>query len=125
MLFNKMKSPDILIHFAWRNGFNHNSETHLEDLPKHYAFIKNMIDAGCSNISIMGTMHEVGYFEGEINEQTPCNPLSLYGVAKNALRQAVLNYAEGKNVSLKWLRAFYITGDDEKNKSVFSMILRL
>ena len=67
----------------------------------------------------MGTVHEIGYYEGDVNANTPCNPLSMYGIAKNALRQAMLMYCEDKNVSLKWLRAYYITGDDQNNKSIY------
>ena len=122
-LYADLNSPDIIIHLAWQDGFNHNSEAHLKNLNAHYNFIKKMIDAGCASISIMGTMHEIGYFEGAINENTPCNPMSLYGIAKNALRQATFAYAENKNVFIKWLRAYYITGDDEKSKSIFGKIL--
>lgn len=38
----------------------------------------------------MGTMHEVGYWEGAIDEHTPCNPQSQYGIAKNAMRQSLM-----------------------------------
>ena len=124
-LYNLLGSPDVIIHMAWQDGFNHQSDAHLNNLSAHYKFIKNMIDAGCKSISVMGTMHEIGYHEGIIDENTPCNPLSLYGIAKNALRQAVMNYTENKNISLKWLRAFYIMGNDTKNKSIFSKILQM
>lgn len=117
--------PDVCIHLAWRDGFNHNSMAHLDYLAAHYTFIKNLIDAGCASVSVMGTMHEVGYYEGAIDAATPCLPLSLYGVAKNALRQAVLTYADGKKTKIKWLRAFYITGDDARNQSIFSKIAKM
>lgn len=122
-LYNKLGAPNVLIHLAWKDGFNHKSDAHLRNLSAHYEFIRNMVDHGCKNVAIMGTMHEIGYWEGEINENTPCNPMSLYGIAKNALRQAITTYCEDKDISLKWLRAFYITGDDQHNKSIFSKIL--
>ncbi len=124
-LYTNLGSPDIIIHLAWQNGFNHSAVSHLEQLPKHFNFLKNMIDSGCKSISVIGSMHEVGYFEGEVDSNTPCNPLSLYGIAKNTLRQALTIYCAPKNVSLKWLRAFYVTGDDYNNKSIFSKILRM
>lgn len=58
----------------------------MEDLPSHYLFIKNLLEGGLKHIAVMGTMHEVGFFEGSIKEDTPTNPQSLYGIAKNALR---------------------------------------
>nr|WP_296440305.1 NAD(P)-dependent oxidoreductase [uncultured Acetatifactor sp.] len=123
-LYDKLGTPDLCIHLAWRDGFIHNSPMHMQNLSSHFIFLKNLIDAGCKNIAVMGTMHEVGYWEGVINADTPCNPLSQYGIAKNALRQSLLQYATGKNVSIYWLRAYYITGDDEHNCSVFTKILR-
>lgn len=74
--------PDILLHLAWRDGFKHASENHINDLPKHYEFLKKMVEAGIGKLVVLGSMHEVGFHEGSINENTPCNPLSLYGIAK-------------------------------------------
>lgn len=124
-VFQLLGCPDAVIHMAWRNGFNHNNDSHIIDLPKHWAFTKQIIDASCKSLTVMGTMHEVGYHVGEINENTPCNPMSLYGISKNSLRQMLLTYSADKDISLKWLRAFYVTGDDTKNKSIFAKILEM
>lgn len=35
--------PDVLLHLAWRDGFVHYSSAHIDDLPKHYAFIKKWL----------------------------------------------------------------------------------
>ena len=121
--FKRFGSPDVCIHLAWRNGFVHNAATHISDLPAHYEFLKSMIDGGLKSLSVMGTMHEIGYWEGAIDENTPCNPQSLYGISKNALRQSIIQIAKEKNVNLYWLRAYYILGDDSKNHSIFSKLL--
>ena len=71
--------PDVLLHLAWRDGFKHYSDAHIEDLPKHYHFIKTFVESGCKHIAAMGSMHEVGFFEGSINENTPCHPTTPYG----------------------------------------------
>lgn len=115
---------DVLIHLAWRNGFVHNDISHIEDLDSHYMFLKKAIDSGIKYISCLGSMHEVGYHVGAIDENTPCNPLSLYGVAKNALRQAIMIYANGKDVNFHWLRGYYIVGDDLRSNSIFGKILK-
>ena len=122
-LYSRLGEPEYVLHLAWQDGFNHNAASHLHNLESHFLFLRNMVDAGCSSISVMGTMHEVGYWEGAITEDTPCNPQSMYGIAKNALRQATLAYCAGKPVSVKWLRAYYITGDDAASRSIFSKIL--
>lgn len=123
-IFELMKKPDICIHLAWRNGFVHNDDSHILDLPNHYTFIKNMIKGGLKNISIMGTMHEIGYWEGAIDENTPTNPISLYGISKDALRKMTFNLTMNKDVNVHWLRAYYIMGDDLKNNSIFSKLVQ-
>lgn len=121
-LYEALGSPDRCIHLAWKDGFSHNAPTHLEMLPSHVRFLQQLIDGGIKSISVAGSMHEIGYWEGMVSEDTPANPLSLYGVAKNALRQAALIMAQGSGTSLKWLRGYYLTGDDEHNHSVFSKV---
>lgn len=122
-VFTKLGSPDVCVHLAWRNGFVHNDMSHIDDFPNHYRFIKNMVDGGLKQIVVMGSMHEVGYHEGAVDENTPCNPRSLYAVAKNALRQLTLMLAEDKGICCQWIRGYYILGDDLKNNSIFSKIV--
>ena len=122
-IYQELGRPDLCIHLAWKDGFVHNSDAHMAYLSSHFEFMRKMIDSGCPRLACMGTMHEVGYWEGAIDEDTPCNPLSLYGVAKNALRQAILLYAKDKSVNIYWLRAYYILGDDMKNNSIFHKLL--
>lgn len=116
--------PEILLHLAWRDGFKHASENHINDLPKHYEFLKKMVDAGIGKLVVLGSMHEVGFHEGSINENTPCNPLSLYGIAKNALRQMTQLLVKGKDTKLQWVRGFYIVDNTVKGCSVFSKIMQ-
>jgi dTDP-6-deoxy-L-talose 4-dehydrogenase (NAD+) len=123
-VFNRLGKPDILIHLAWKDGFVHNSFAHMDNISSHFRFLSDMARGGCGNIAVMGSMHEVGYWEGKIDENTPCNPLSQYGVAKNALRQSMTLLAQEKGFNLYWLRGFYIYGDDCHGSSVFTKIIR-
>lgn len=122
-IFKKLNKPDICLHMAWREGFVHNSDIHMLQLSQHYLFINNMISQGLTHLAIMGTMHEIGYHVGEINDNTPCNPQSLYGIAKDALRKSTAILCQEKKINFQWLRAFYIIGDDLQSNSVFSKIL--
>lgn len=121
-IYEKVGSPDVLVHMAWRDGFVHNSNAHMADLSAHVVFLQHMIDGGVKHVSVMGSMHEVGYWEGAIDENTPCNPMTMYGIAKNALRQALLLYAKDKDVKIHWLRAYYIYGDDARGSSIFAKL---
>ena len=115
-------NPDICLHLAWRDGFVHNSQNHIGDLSGHYKFITNLIDNGLKKFVSMGSMHEVGYYEGAINEDTQCSPLSQYGIAKNALRKSIELYCLQKKCKFQWLRAYYIFGDDLYGNSIFCKI---
>ena len=121
-IYEQLGKPDVLVHLAWRDGFIHNSPAHMEDLSKHVMFLNRMIDGGLPVLSVMGSMHEVGYWEGAITASTPCMPQSQYGIAKNALRQSLLLYAQNKSIALRWLRAYYIYGDDTHGSSIFAKL---
>ena len=116
--------PDVVLHLAWRDGFKHASENHINDLPKHYEFLKKMVSGGVKKLVVLGSMHEIGFHEGSINENTPCNPLSLYGIAKNALRQMCQLMVKGTDTKLQWIRGFYIVDNTEKGCSIFSKLIQ-
>ena len=120
--YEYFEKPDVLLHMAWRNGFVHNDNSHIDDLPKHYAFIKKMLDAGCKQIAVLGTMHEVGFFEGSIKEDTPTHPESLYGISKDALRNITKLLCKNAGATFQWLRGYYIVGNSEHGCSIFSKI---
>jgi dTDP-6-deoxy-L-talose 4-dehydrogenase (NAD+) len=114
--------PDVLLHLAWRDGFAHYSNAHIEDLPKHYKFLKNMMEVGVKRVAVMGSMHEIGFLEGSIKADTPCNPATPYGISKNALRGLTFILAKQHNVSVQWLRGYYIVGISKFGNSIFSKI---
>jgi dTDP-6-deoxy-L-talose 4-dehydrogenase (NAD+) len=121
-IYEKLGRPDALIHLAWEAGFVHNSPVHMQKLSAHFRFLIDMATGGLTDIAVMGSMHEVGFFEGAVTAETPCHPLSLYGVAKNALRQTMLICAAQQDFRLYWLRGYYIYGDDVRGSSIFAKI---
>ncbi|MEA4821274.1 MAG: NAD(P)-dependent oxidoreductase [Erysipelotrichales bacterium] len=123
MIFDKVGKPDILIHLAWKDGFNHMAPSHIQELHKHVNFLENMIQGGLKQVAIMGTMHEVGYWEGAIDENTPCNPKSFYGISKNSLRQIIEILSSKNKICMQWIRAYYIYGDDRRSNSIFGKLL--
>lgn len=120
--YNDLNQPDILLHMAWRNGFVHNDSSHITDLPKHYEFIKKMIESGVRHVAVIGSMHEVGFYEGSIKEDTPTQPESLYGISKDALRNMTKLLCKNADVTFQWLRGYYIVGNSDFGCSIFSKI---
>lgn len=120
--YEYFEKPDALLHLAWRDGFIHYSDTHILDFPKHYELIKKMAESGLKHIAVMGSMHEIGFFEGSINEKTPCHPTTPYGIAKNALRELTEMICKQNNIVFQWLRGYYIVGNSKYGSSIFSKI---
>lgn len=121
--FLYFEQPDILLHLAWRDGFIHYSDTHIKDLPKHYSFIKSMVESGIKKVVVMGSMHEIGFFEGCIKADTPCHPITPYGISKNALRDLTDMLTKKKNIVFQWLRGYYIVVNSKVGSSIFSKIV--
>lgn len=122
--YQYFRQPDMLIHLAWRNGFVHNDNSHMEDLPQHCTFIEKMLVGGLRKLAVMGSMHEIGFYEGSIDENTKCEPQTLYGISKNALRMTCEYFAGKYQAKLLWLRAFYIVSNDPYGSSIFSKITK-
>ncbi len=123
-IFDFLEKPDCVIHMAWRNGFVHNHLSHLEDLPSHYIFAKQLITDGLKQFVGIGSMHEIGFHEGSIKEDTPTNPLSLYGISKDALRRSLELLIADTDCKFQWLRGFYIVGNSQHGSSIFSKIAK-
>ena len=123
-IYEKLGKPDILIHLAWEYGFIHDKFSHIYNVTKHIKFIENMLKGGLQHVAINGTVHEIGYFVGEVSEHTPANPQNLYGMAKNFLRQSTEILCNKYSATCQWLRVFYIYGDDINNNSIFTKLLQ-
>lgn len=123
-VYAKLGRPDVFLHLAWKDGFAHNSPAHMEMLSAHAELLRNLLAGGLKRLAVMGTMHEVGYHEGAIDENTPCAPISQYGIAKNALRESSRLLAGQYGALWQWLRAFYIYGDDANARSIFGKLLQ-
>ena len=105
--YEYFERPDVLLHLAWRDGFVHYSNAHIDDLPRHFDFIKKISASSIKTIVGMGSMHEIGYFEGSIKEDTPCNPITPYGISKNALRELTAMVCKQNNKNYIWWQVYH------------------
>lgn len=122
--FSYFDMPDVLVHLAWNDGFKHESYSHIENLPKHVAFIEDLIKSGVKKIVVLGSVHEVGFYEGSVDENTKCEPQSLYGIAKNSLRQICSIMSKKYSVEFQWIRGFYIVNNESYGNSIFNKVVR-
>ena len=88
--------------------------------------MKKLIDSGLKQVITVGSMHDIGYYEGEIDETTTPNPQTFYGISKDTLRRLIEVYIKDKQVVYQHLRFYYTYGDDEQSSgSIFSKILQM
>lgn len=116
-------SNHILIHCAWSQGFDHNSNQHFGNISAHFNFIRSLTDFGLSKLVVLGSMHEYGFSDGEVREGQQLLPTNQYGLAKKALLEALIEFCARRDISFVWARLFYLLGNDSRNNSVFSKIL--
>ena len=122
-LFNYFNQPDYLIHLAWDGLPNYKSSFHIDkNLPKHFAFIKNLIETGLNNITITGTCFEYGMQEGCLNEEMEAVPANPYAIAKNELRKLIENLQHQFEFNFKWIRLFYMYGKGQSENSLLSQL---
>ena len=124
--FDFFNKPDVLIHLACKDVPVHNSFYHIESISKNFDFIKNLVDNGLKQVITVGSMHDIGYYEGAIEETTTPNPQTFYGISKDTLRRLIEVYIKDKQVVYQHLRFYYTYGDDEQSSgSIFSKILQM
>lgn len=115
--------PDILIHLAWEGLPNYKSDFHLDiNLPRHFSFIKNMVQHGLADVAVTGTCFEYGMQEGCLQEDMAVFPANPYAQAKNTLRELLQQYQQQTPFKLKWVRLFYMYGKGQNPNSLLSQL---
>jgi nucleoside-diphosphate-sugar epimerase len=115
--------PDAMIHLAWEGLPNYKDAFHVEEnLPRHLAFLTNLINNGLTNLTVTGTCFEYGMKEGCLNEEMHCEPANPYAIAKNELRIQLEQLKANKSFNFKWIRLFYMYGQGQSVKSLISQL---
>lgn len=118
-------SPDAVIHLAWEGLPNYKAVFHTEEnLPRHFAFIKNLVKNGQKDITITGTCFEYGMQEGCLTEDMEAKPANSYAIAKNELRKQLQHLQTQIEFKLKWVRLFYMYGTGQNPNSLLSQLDR-
>lgn len=117
------KQPDSIIHLAWEGLPNYKSSFHIEvNLPRHLAFLNNLISNGLADITVTGTCFEYGMLEGCLREDMPTAPHNPYAMAKDNLRKQLQLLQQTIAFNLKWVRLFYMYGKRQNPNSLFSQL---
>lgn len=121
--YHFFNEPDAMMHLAWEGLPNYKSLFHFEEnLPRHYALLKNMILNGLGDLSVTGTCFEYGMQEGCLSEDMIALPSNPYSLAKDTLRKFLQELQHVHPYLLKWIRLFYMYGEGQNPSSLFSQL---
>jgi dTDP-6-deoxy-L-talose 4-dehydrogenase (NAD+) len=121
--FEQLDYPDVLIHLAWDGLPNYKSLHHFEtELPTHYSFIKQLIEAGLPAVVVAGTCFEYGMRSGALSADLVPQPANAYAYAKAALHQQLQFLQATHTFKLTWARLFYLYGQGQAATSLYAQL---
>ncbi|MFX1427879.1 MAG: NAD-dependent epimerase/dehydratase family protein, partial [Promethearchaeota archaeon] len=89
---------------------------------KNYFFLKNMVQNGLKNLSVIGTCLEYGKKSGSLSEDLPTNPITPYAIAKDTLRKCIEEFKKIFEFNFKWIRLFYMYGEGQNPNSLLPQL---
>ncbi len=121
--FAQLGYPNVLIHLAWDGLPNYKSLHHFEiELPKHYSFLKQLIEAGLPAVVIAGTCFEYGMRSGALSVDLLPQPANAYAYSKAALHQQLQFLQATHDFKLTWSRLFYLYGRGQAPTSLYTQL---
>src|SRR5689334_18928361 len=108
--------PSHLLHLAWLNnpGRAMMSTDNVRWVATSLELFRAFVEAGGRRSVTAGSCAEYDWSFPELHEtRTPLRPHSVYGVAKNALREVVEAVGRQTGVSTAWARLFFLFGPHE------------
>lgn len=117
----QIPNADVFIHLAWAGT------SHAERLcPEiHCKNIKYTLDAiyaakqmGCQLFTESGSQAEYGIHHQLISEESPCEPVTEYGKAKLAVKEAGFDLSETLGIKYLHLRIFSTYGEKDHDRTL-------
>jgi dTDP-6-deoxy-L-talose 4-dehydrogenase (NAD+) len=120
---DRIAGADACIHLAWGTLNDFNSLTHIADeFPVQFRFLSGLLDRGMKRLVVSGTCLEYGLKSGLLSEETATDPVTPYGLAKDALRRSLEFHPAAQDGRLVWARLFYLYGDCPGRRTLFMML---
>ncbi len=114
---------DRMIHLAWGELNDFHSIDHFEILlPRHYLFLKRLVEAGLGYLCVAGTCLEYGLQSGCLHEDLPSEPATAYGHAKLALYRHLCFLQQTRHFALDWARFFYLYGQGQPAHTLYAQV---
>jgi nucleoside-diphosphate-sugar epimerase len=120
-------APSHLLHLAWyaEPGKFWTAPENLDWVAASLFLYRAFLDAGGERALFAGSCAEYDWSYAELDEAcTPTNPRTLYGCAKNALRELIESHARLVGTQIVWGRIFFLYGPGEAPNRLVSDLIR-
>lgn len=120
-------APSHLLHLAWyaKPGKFWTAPQNLDWVAASLVLYRSFLDVGGRRALFAGSCAEYDWAHSHLEEMTtPANPRTLYGRAKNGLRELVENYARLVGSEVAWGRIFFLYGPGEAPNRLVSDLIR-
>ena len=120
-------SPSHLLHFAWYSEPKKywTSSYNLQWLQSGLSLLEAFKNNGGKRALFAGTCAEYEWkFSKCLENRTPLNPSTLYGVCKHSLQTILDAYSRETQLSSAWGRIFFLFGPGEHPDRLVSFVIR-
>ena len=119
-------APRVAVHLAWNTapGSYLDTRENLDWLDWSTRLFALLPTLGCRRIVGVGTCAEYDPSRGQIDEETPLKPLTLYAACKAALRLVGEQLAGQDRVAFAWARIFHLYGPHEHPRRLVPACIR-
>ncbi len=124
--YQAAQGVDTVLHLAWYAEPEKylDSELNLSCLKGTIAMAQGCVQAGIRRFVGIGTCFEYQQTDENLSTDTPLDPQSLYAACKAATYFVLRSYFSFHAVSFAWCRLFYLYGEDEDPRRLFSYVRR-
>ncbi len=112
-----------LVHLSWcaEPGQFWHARQNLDWVSASLQLARLFADAGGRRVVVAGTCAEYAWGSGCLVEgESACNPTTLYGASKDALRRVLQTFGDVAQISVSWGRVFFLYGPGEKTGRLVS-----
>jgi len=95
----------------------------MRQVEEHLRFTSEMVKLGVRKVAVAGTLQELDFNQGQVDEDSPRSGKESHGAAKTELFFRLSESLAAQGVPLVWMRLHYIMGDDIGSRSIFGRIL--
>jgi len=118
-------NPDTVIHLAWEGIPDFSFNNCQKNLSISIKLFNRLFDStNCKKVIIAGSCFEYGKKNGPCKEENVSNIESYFTWAKHSLNKYLSVKCAEKNITLNWIRIFYVYGPGQREGSLIPTIIK-